>query len=114
MNEDFNTPVVIAQLFEGARIIHSVRDGHIQITETDRQHLEQLFRVFGEEILGLGQEDSGSNEKTHGLMELVIGLRKEAREKKDYATSDLIRDKLASLGISLKDEKGGTTYQIEN
>ena len=114
MNDDFNTPVVIANLFEAVRIVNSVNDGHSKINSRDLESLKKLFDVFVFEILGLvNTEKSDDNNLVDGLMQTIIDIRKEARTKKDWATSDLIRDKLAEFNVVLKDGKEGTTWSVK-
>lgn len=114
MNDDFNTPVVIADLFEAVRIVNSVNDGHSKINSRDLESLKKLFDVFVFEILGLvNTEKSDDNNLVDGLMQTIIDIRKEARAKKDWATSDLIRDKLAEFNVVLKDGKEGTTWSVK-
>lgn len=114
MNDDFNTPVVIANLFEAVRIVNSVNDGHSKINSRDLESLKKLFDVFVFEILGLvNTEKSDDNNLVDGLMQTIIDIRKEARAKKDWATSDLIRDKLAEFNVVLKDGKEGTTWSVK-
>lgn len=113
MNEDFNTPKVIAHLFEAARITNSVNDGKETLTAEDKTLLKKLFDTFLVEILGLQEEEKGNEELIDNLMQLIITLRKEARDKKDWATSDIIRDRLKEAGVQLKDGKEGTTFSVE-
>ncbi|MDL5048126.1 hypothetical protein QQ054_19105 [Oscillatoria amoena NRMC-F 0135] len=114
MNEDLNTPITIAQLFEAARITNSVNDSKETITEADKTLLKQLFDTFLVDVLGLKEEEKGSDGLVEDLMQLIITLRKEARDKKDFATSDIIRDRLKEAGVQLKDGKEGTTFSVEN
>ena len=112
MNEDLKSPIVIANLFEAARIVNSVRDGHSKINVEELALLKELFRIFVFEVLGLLKSDAAGDDNgvVDGLMQTIIDIRKDARSKKDWATSDLIRDKLAALDIVLKDGKDGTTW----
>lgn len=111
MNDDFNTPVVIAHLFEGVRVINSVKAGSEQLNADDLQLLRDTFRTFIFDILGLLDEKSGDNrELTEQLVRLLIEIRLEARARKDWATSDRIRDRLKEIGIQLKDGKEGTEW----
>ncbi|NMC40130.1 MAG: class I tRNA ligase family protein, partial [Bacteroidales bacterium] len=111
MNDDFNTPVVIAHLFEGVRAINSVKAGSERLTADDLQLLRDTFRTFIFDILGLLDEKSGDNsELTEHLVRLLIEIRLEARARKDWATSDRIRDRLKEIGIQLKDGKEGTEW----
>lgn len=114
MNDDFNSPVVIANLFEAVRIIHTVKEGKEVLSGEDIQRLDELFRTFVTDILALEDESTGDQpEVVNDLMELIIGLRKDARERKDWAGSDRIRDDLAKLGIVVKDTKEGATWERE-
>lgn len=109
MNDDFNSPVLIAELFEAVRIINTVYDGKGKISTVELDKLKALIQDFVFDILGLKDEES-DNLELNSVLEMVIGLRKEAKENKDYATSDKIRIGLQELGIQLKDSKEGTTW----
>lgn len=115
MNDDFNSPMVIAALFEGVRIINSVDNKLEKLTESDILLLKQTFDIFVTEILGLKSEqmNNAADQKLDGLMQLIIELRKNARSAKDFSTSDKIRDELTHLGISLKDTREGTSWEID-
>lgn len=109
MNDDFNSPVAIAELFEVSRIINTVYDGTAKITETVLEELKSLIQEFVYDILGLKDEE-GSSIELNEVLEMVIDLRQEAKQNKDYATSDSIRIGLQNIGIQLKDSKDGTTW----
>jgi cysteinyl-tRNA synthetase len=109
LNDDFNTPVLIANLFLAVKFINSVQDKHLSIDENTKSGLMELMKLFVVEILGLENTQNDSNSEK-GLMELILDLRNSAKENKDYNTSDKIRDKLAELGFVIKDGKEGTTY----
>ncbi|RZL33034.1 MAG: cysteine--tRNA ligase, partial [Pedobacter sp.] len=109
MNDDFNSPILIAELFEAVRIINTVYDGKAKISAESLEKLKTLINDFVFDILGLKDEDAGSND-LNGVLEMVIDLRTEAKANKDYATSDKIRIGLQELGIQLKDSKEGTTW----
>ncbi len=113
MNDDLNTAIVIAHLFEAVRIINSVNAGTETISEKDLILLKKLFKEFTEDILGLKNEESGSGDEVNELMNLIITLRNEAKNKKDFATSDKIRDQLSTIGFKIKDEKDGTSWNKE-
>ncbi len=115
MNDDFNSPVLVAQLFEAARIINSVNDGHETITAEDRDKLAAFFNPFVTDVLGLKDETAGGGNEglTDGLMQLILQIRQEARAKKDFGTSDLIRDSLKNLNVEVKDGKEGTTWSYK-
>jgi len=109
MNDDFNSPVVIAHLFEAARIINSVYDGKASATEADIEALKSLVKDFVYDVLGL-KDEKVETDDLGKIMDFIIDLRSEAKANKDYATSDKIRNGLQALGIQLKDSKEGTTW----
>ena len=112
MNDDFNSPIVIANLFELVRIVNTIKDGKAQINAKELELLNKTLNDFVFDILGLVDSAAaeGTGDLVEGLMETIIGIRKEARAKKDWATSDPIRDELAKYDIVLKDGKDGTTW----
>jgi len=113
MNDDFNSPILIANLFEGAKHMHLLNDGKATISKDDLLRFEAVFRTFVFDVLGLLDESTeDKTEKLDGTVELLIQLRNEARVNKDWSLSDQIRDELLALGIQLKDGKQGTTYSI--
>ena len=115
MNDDFNTPILIAQLFEGARFINLVNDGAAALTSEDIKLLSDTLSDFIFTVLGLNNTSSaGTNgtEKLKGVVEMLIEMRNEARANKNFALSDEIRDKLQELGIIIKDGKEGTTFSF--
>ncbi|PST84177.1 cysteine--tRNA ligase [Pedobacter yulinensis] len=109
MNDDFNTPVVIAELFEGVRIINTLYDGKGKIDAQNLDQLKQLMQDFVVDVFGLQEEEQGDSGFKE-VLDMVINLRREAKENKDYATSDKIRIGLQQMGIQLKDSKEGTTW----
>ena len=115
MNDDFNTPILISQLFEAVKHINLIKEGKESITEADKTLLQNTMTTFVHEILGIeNQAATEDNSLTlSGVVELLIGLRNEARANKDFATSDKIRDELIALGIQLKDGKEGTTFSLK-
>jgi cysteinyl-tRNA synthetase len=109
MNDDFNTAKVLGNMFELVPVINSIKDGLIQaeaISASTLALLQEKFKAYLEDIFGL-KNDSADGGSLSGVMELLIEIRKEAKVKRDFATSDKIRNQLAAIGISLKDEKGG-------
>ncbi|CAM3353179.1 Cysteine--tRNA ligase [Flavobacterium longum] len=112
MSDDINTPILIAQLFEGVRYINLLKDGSATLTAADLQTLAQTMQAFLFDVLGLKDEKlpADGTEKIEGLVGLLIEMRNTARANKDFAMSDQIRDQLAALGIQLKDGKDGTTF----
>ena len=114
MNDDFNTPIVISHFFDMARLINSAADGKATLSQSDIDLLRQLFDTFLFGILGLRDESTGdSSQLLNGLMEMVLSMRAEAKARKDWATSDAIRDRLKALGISVKDGKDGATWSVD-
>ena len=114
MNDDFSSPVAIATLFDAVKLINAANDGLLAINETDLHQLKQLMDDFVFHILGIQPEDAGTDlELVDGLMQTIINLRQEARAKKDFATSDVIRDSLGKLNIVLKDGKDGTSWEVK-
>lgn len=114
MNDDFNTPILIANLFDAVKHINLIKEGQESITADDKSLLEQTMNAFIFEVLGLEKKNESGTDgnKLSGVVDLLIQLRNSARDKKDFATSDKIRDELASLGIQLKDGKEGTTFSV--
>lgn len=115
MNDDFNTPQLIAALFDATRVINLINDGKETISANDLDLLKTTFRTFTKDILGLYDEtaSSGNESLISGLMDTILTLRQEAKVKKDWATSDLIRDKLKSMGVQVKDTKDGATWSLD-
>jgi cysteinyl-tRNA synthetase len=113
MNDDFNTPILIATLFEGVKFVQAVAEGTHSITAKDRERLHTVFTHFVFDVLGLCEETQTLDDQhLSGAMKLLIQLREEARKRKDFSTSDQIRDQLKEAGIELKDGKDGTTYNL--
>jgi len=115
MNDDFNTPTTIAHLFDGVKIINSINDKKENISTTDLEKLKNHYNTFVFEILGLKNETiSTDNDKTvDELMQLIIDIRKQSKEKKDWNTADLIRDELKKLNISIQDNKESSSWNYE-
>jgi len=114
MNDDFNTAKVLANMFELTPVINSIRSGHIAtgaLSGVTLENLKTYFYNYLEKIFGLKDESAADDNKLTGVVDLLIDIRKDARKRKDYATSDKIRNQLLELGIVLKDEKdGGVSY----
>jgi cysteinyl-tRNA synthetase len=114
INDDFNTPIVIAHLFEAVKTINSVHDKKDTLTQADIDELKRLFDVFAFDILGLTDESASDNAAVvNGLMDMILDIRAKAKANKDWTTSDAIRDKLKEIGITVKDGKDGATWSIE-
>ena len=117
MNDDFNSPVLIAKLFDAVKLINTVNDNKDTITKENLSILKETLNAFVFDVLGLENTNSNtatdsSSDKLSGTLELLIQLRAEARANKDFATSDKIRDELAKLDIELKDGKDGTVFNL--
>jgi len=110
--DDLNTSILIAHLFELVTLINNLDNGSQSITNEDYIKLESLYNTYVFDLLGLKKEASQGNEKLDGVMKLVIELRKQAKESKNYAVSDAIRNQLTEIGIELKDGKEGTTFSF--
>ena len=111
MNDDFNTAKVLANMFELVPIINSLKDKSIALSELPAGTialLQEKMSLFIEDIFGLQSETSGEAARLRGLMQVLIDIRREAKAKRDWATSDRIRNQLGELGIVLKDEKDGS------
>jgi cysteinyl-tRNA synthetase len=110
MNDDFNTAIVIAQLFELTRIVNSSAAGTESLTASDIAAAREIFDTFLFGILGIKKEEKNNSGDMEGLMDLILDIRAQAKSNKDFATSDKIRDELGKLGISIKDGKDGATW----
>ena len=118
MNDDLNTAMVIATLFDACRVINQVNDGKATLTQADIDELKDLFQVFLVDVLGVrtelvASEEAGTLEPFEKAVDLLLEIRKEAKAKKDWATSDLIRDKLSALGFVVKDTKDGFEWSLK-
>lgn len=115
MNDDFNSPILVANLFEGSRIINSVNDGKETITNADLTLLKKLMTDFTFDVMGLKSETSNStsDKALQGVMEVILEIRKDVKAKKDFAASDKLRDDLNKVNITIKDTKDGATWSIQ-
>lgn len=115
MNDDFNTPILIAHLFEGIKFVNLINDGKETLTAEDLKTLSETLNSFVFDILGIKNEKlvANNSDKLDGVVEMLITMRLEARANKNFALSDQIRDQLLALGIQLKDGKEGTTFSIQ-
>jgi len=114
MNDDFNTPILIAHLFDAVKHINLIKEGNESISEEDKTLLLNTLNTFVYDVIGLENQSTVKDDSNalNGVMDLLIELRNQARANKDFATSDQIRDKLTALGIQLKDGKDGTSFSI--
>ncbi len=112
MDDDLNTPITISHLFEAVGIINRINDGHATATAADIDRLRAIFQTFLFDIMGMrpDMEGAASGEAMkpyHDAVELLLQIRAEAKQKKDWTTSDLIRDRLAAIGFAVKDTRDG-------
>lgn len=114
MNDDFNTPVLIAHLFETVRIINSANDGKLSLTQADIDLLKIMYQNFIFDIMGLKKEEE--NSKTTAVLDkvihMVLDIRNKAKVEKNFPLSDEIRNKLADAGVQIKDTKEGSSWKI--
>lgn len=110
MQDDFNSPVLIAELFEAIKLINRAFDEKILISETDLQELKTLMETFVYDILGLKEDSGTASDDLNHVMHMIIELRNNAKQNKDYMTSDKIRNQLQEIGIHLKDSKENTIW----
>ncbi len=117
MDDDLNTPQVIAQLFEASRIINAANSGEAKLSADDLASLRHLFDIFLVELLGIRTADTGDNpdklKPYEEAVNLLMEIRKNAKANKDWATSDLIRDRLAAAGFNVKDTKNGVEWSVK-
>jgi cysteinyl-tRNA synthetase len=116
MNDDFNSPILIAQLFDAVRFINAVKNETATISADDQEKLSHKMGEFVEDIMGIeldgSENQSAVNTALEGTVSMLIDIRKTARVNKDFATSDRIRDELLALGVQLKDGKDGTGFSL--
>ncbi|HBX61736.1 MULTISPECIES: cysteine--tRNA ligase [Empedobacter] len=111
MDDDFNTPILIAHLFDAVKMINSIKDSFENITAEDLERLKAIMNGFVHDVLGLDTEAANeSSDKLDGVVKMLIEMRNQARVDKNWALSDQIRDELSALGIQLKDGADGTTF----
>ena len=116
MNDDLNTPKLIAELFDASRIINSVKDGHLQLTDSDIALLKENFRLFYYDILGMVPDTAATQgeDVTGKLMDLILEIRQDAKTNKNWGVADMIRNKLTDAGIVVKDTKEGAEWEKKN
>ena len=113
MNDDFNTPILIANLFDAVKFVQHINDGRECISKEDLNALQTTLHNFVYDVLGLTKEEQGGNHYLEDALKLLIELRNDARKRKDFATSDKIRDKLSKAGIVLQDGPQETTFTLK-
>ncbi|MFK5856132.1 MAG: cysteine--tRNA ligase [Bacteroidota bacterium] len=113
INDDFNTPIAIAHLFDLSKLINQVNDGKETISKEDIEFVKNLFDIFVHELLGLKDEASGNNDQlVDQLMDTILVIRKNAKLNKDWTTADQIRDELGKINIKVKDTKDGAEWSL--
>jgi len=113
MCDDLNTPIVISHLFDASKAINTVHDGKGTLSAADLAELKEVFRLFIEDILGLRTEvESTSNDAYKKAIDLLLNIRMQAKQNKDWATSDKIRNELTALGFTIKDTKDGFEWSL--
>ncbi|HSH51018.1 MAG TPA: cysteine--tRNA ligase [Bacteroidales bacterium] len=112
INDDLNSPILIAHLFDAVRLIYLIKEEKEKINETDLEQLKNIFQTFVYNILGLQEEQSDSSELTSELIDMILNLRLEAKKNKDFATADKIRNELTQKGVIIKDTKDGYEWEI--
>ena len=119
MNDDFNTPILIAQLFEAVKFINALKNGKHSISIEDFNLLNKNLKKFIFEVLGLEKQNKNNEsdgiieKKTEKLIQILIGVRKKARQEKNYAVADNIREQLIDIGIQIKDEEEKTNFYVK-
>jgi cysteinyl-tRNA synthetase len=114
MNDDFNTPILIAELFSAVKYINQINEETNTIDTKSLKLLKETLDIFVFDILGLqNTSTNSSSDKLTETIQLLISMRNEARSQKNFALSDQIRDQLSEIGIQLKDGKDGTTFSVE-
>ena len=115
MGDDFNTPVLISVLFDAVKLVNNLHDGRLSASADQIQDLHTLLHGFVFDVLGLREESTGgggSDDVRDNLLDLLVDLRSTAKSNKDWATADAIRNALGELGITIKDSKDGSSWEI--
>jgi len=116
IDDDLNTPILFAHIFDGVKFINSVAAGTENISSSDLEELKQLYNDFVFDIAGLKDESvdtSGNENKLDEVMDILLNMRIEAKKNKDFATADKIRDQLTEAGIIIKDTKDGFEWELK-
>ncbi|MEE2954012.1 MAG: cysteine--tRNA ligase [Bacteroidota bacterium] len=115
INDDLNTPILIAHLFEGVRIVNLIKDGKEKLDSKGLKKMKNIFKLFANEILGFSIKDKKEDPVSFdGIMQIIIDLRKKAKTEKDWSLADLIRDKLGKLNIKIKDGPNSSSWEIKD
>ena len=113
LNDDFNTPIVIANLFELSKIINTSIKEKITMTFSQKEVIKKIFDIFLFELLGIKKiVENTYNDLSKELMKLIIDLRDNSKKNKDWETADIIRDKLSEINIQIKDTRDGTNWEL--
>jgi cysteinyl-tRNA synthetase len=114
MNDDFNTPILVAHLFDAARIVNSANDNKLSLTQNDIDLLKIIYQNFVFDVMGLRteQENSKANDVLAKVMSMVLDIRNKAKVDKNFPLSDEVRNKLTDAGVQIKDTKEGTSWKI--
>jgi cysteinyl-tRNA synthetase len=114
INDDLNTPIAIAHLFDGVKMVNSIVAGKETITEADLADLRDLYNALFFEVLGFENVSTKAETKdlSNDLMQFILQIRKDAKDNKDWATADKIRDEMKALGIEIKDGKDGAEWSV--
>jgi cysteinyl-tRNA synthetase len=113
MNDDFNTPILIAHLFEAVRIINCAKAGTEELTTSNIKTLTEIFDTFVTTILGLKNDEEANTDLSNDIMDIVLQIRSAAKSNKDWTTADLIRDELKKLNIEVRDGSEGSSWEIK-
>jgi len=113
MNDDLGSPVLAAHLFDAARFINSAYTGGASLPAGEMEKLRELFRMFVFDVLGLVEEKKEMGDLAARLVDLLLTIRMEVKNKKDYELSDRIRNELTSFGITVKDKKDGFEWLFD-
>jgi cysteinyl-tRNA synthetase len=117
MNDDMNTPIVISYLFEASKKINAGIDGHIELSSGDIEDLKQFFDLFLFDLLGISDDTKDNNASYDSFaqaIDLLLQIRQQAKQNKDWATSDKIRNELSTIGFEIKDTKDGFEWQLKS
>ncbi len=114
MNDDMQTPIVISELFEACHQVNLLVDRKAKISADDLQALSQTMHLWTEDILGLSNtnENGGENKALDKVMQMVLDIRQKAKEEKNWAVSDQIRDELSAAGVIVKDTPDGAVWEV--
>ena len=115
MNDDFNTPILIANIFEAVKFINKIKAGSAKISEKGYIMLSETMNSFVFDVMGLKKTNAlqKGNDKLDDVIDIILELRNDARKNKDFSLSDKIRDMLNKKGISINDSDKNSSYTID-